>query len=213
MTDNVDPRTIVAQGYDQIADRHREWALQVRVDERNRYLQVLIDHAQRGMHLLDLGCGTGIPTTKRLAERYRVTGVDISVANVKQAAINVPRAQIICGDMSNLHFPPESFDAISAFYSLIHLPRNEMPQFLGRMTRWLRPNGLFVGCFTAYDLPEEYSPDWLGVPMYWSGYDSETNRELLRDAGLTVHSAIEESADEDGVDVTFLWVIAERRAM
>jgi ubiquinone/menaquinone biosynthesis C-methylase UbiE len=139
----------VAQGYDQIADRHREWALQVRVDERNRYLQVLIDHAQRGMHLLDLGCGTGVPTTRRLAERYRVTGVDISVANAKQAAINVPRAQIICGDMSNIHFPPESFDAISAFYSLIHLPRQEMPQFLSRMTRWLRPNGSAYRCTGA----------------------------------------------------------------
>jgi hypothetical protein len=49
--------------------------------------------------------------------------------------------------------------------------------------------------------------------MYWSGYDSERNRELLRDAGLTVHSAVEETQDEDGVAVTFLWVIAERPAL
>jgi hypothetical protein len=49
--------------------------------------------------------------------------------------------------------------------------------------------------------------------MYWSGYSSERNRELLREAGLTVHSAVEETKDEDGVAVTFLWFIAERRTL
>jgi cyclopropane fatty-acyl-phospholipid synthase-like methyltransferase len=164
------------------------------------------------MPLLDLGCGNGLPFTKQLAERYRVTAVDISPVQAKLAARNVPRAQVICGDMSNMHFPPESFDAISAFYSLIHLPREELGDFLVRMTRWLRPNGLFVGCFIAHDMPGDID-DWLGAPMYWSGYDSQRNRELLRAAGLTIHSAVEEHADEDGQDVVFLWVIAERTAV
>jgi cyclopropane fatty-acyl-phospholipid synthase-like methyltransferase len=153
-----------------------------------------------------------LPFTKQLAERYRVTAVDISPVQAKLAARNVPRAQVICGDMSNMHFPPESFDAISAFYSLIHLPREELGDFLVRMTRWLRPNGLFVGCFIAHDMPGDID-DWLGAPMYWSGYDSQHNRELLRAAGLTIHSAVEEHADEDGQDVVFLWVIAERTAV
>lgn len=211
MSDSYDPRKIVATGYDQISDRFQEWNVLQRPDERARYAQILLDHAQRGMRLLDLGCGPGMPTTKQLAERYRVTAVDISVINAKIAARNVPKAQIICADMTTLHFPPESFDAISAFYSLIHIPRDELGEFLGRMTRWLRPNGLFVGCLTAHDMPDGYVDDWLGAPMYWSGFDSQSNRDLLREAGLTVHTAIEETADEDGEEVTFLWVIAERR--
>ena len=210
MSDN--PRTIVAQGYNRIADRFQEWNAAQRIEERSRYVQILLDHAQRGMRLLDLGCGQGVPITKQLADRYRVTAVDMSIANAKSAASNVPKAQIICADMTTLQFPAESFDAISAFYSLIHVPREDLPEFLPRMTRWLRPNGLFVGCFTAYDIPGSVE-EWLGAPMYWSGYDSQHNRDLLRTAGLTVHSAIEETADEDGDDVTFLWVIAERRVM
>ncbi len=212
MSTPIDPRRIVANGYDKIALRFQEWGANLRIEERDRYIQVLLDHATRGMPLLDLGCGNGLPFTKQLAERYRVTAIDISPVQAKLAARNVPRAQVICADMSNMHFPPESFDAISAFYSLIHLPREELGEFLGRMTRWLRPNGLFVGCFTAHDMPGEYSDDWLGAPMYWSGYDSQHNRELLRAAGLTIHSAVEEHADEDGQDVVFLWVIAERTA-
>jgi SAM-dependent methyltransferase len=212
MSTPIDPRRIVANGYDKIALRFQEWGANLRIEERDRYIQVLLDHATRGMPLLDLGCGNGLPFTKQLAERYRVTAVDISPVQAKLAARNVPRAQVICGDMSNMHFPPESFDAISAFYSLIHLPREELGDFLGRMTRWLRPNGLFVGCFIAHDMPGDID-DWLGAPMYWSGYDSQRNRELLRAAGLTIHSAVEEHADEDGQDVVFLWVIAERTAV
>jgi SAM-dependent methyltransferase len=212
MSTPIDPRRIVANGYDKIAQRFQEWGANLRIEERDRYIQVLLDHATRGMPLLDLGCGNGLPFTKQLSERYRVTAVDISPVQAKLAARNVPRAQVICGDMSNMHFPPESFDAISAFYSLIHLPREELGDFLVRMTRWLRPNGLFVGCFIAHDMPGDID-DWLGAPMYWSGYDSQRNRELLRAAGLTIHSAVEEHADEDGQDVVFLWVIAERTAV
>lgn len=213
MTDTPTPRQIVARGYDQLTERYTTWATSQHDESRGRYMQVLLDHARGRMRLLDLGCGNGLTSTKRLAESYKVTAVDISPKNAKLAARAIPRAQIICADMTQLSFPPESFDAISAFYSLIHIPREDLADFFGRITRWLRPNGLFVGCLTAYDLPEEFSADWLGVPMYWSGYSSERNRELLREAGLTVHSAVEETKDEDGVAVTFLWFIAERRTL
>ncbi len=213
MTDSASPRQIVARGYERLTQRYTEWATSKNDESRGRYMQILLDHARGGMHLLDLGCGTGLTSTKRLAESYRVTAVDISPKSAKLAARAIPRAQVICADMTKLWFPPESFDAISAFYSLIHIPREDLPEFFVRMTRWLRPNGLFVGCLTAHDMPAEVSEDWLGVPMYWSGYDSDRNRALLRDAGLTVHSAVEETQDENGDAVTFLWVIAERRAL
>jgi hypothetical protein len=53
-------------------------------------------------------------------------------------------------------------------------------------------------------------PDWLGVPMYFSHFDGATNRRLVEDAGLRIISAREETADEDGVPVTFLWVVARK---
>ena len=47
--------------------------------------------------------------------------------------------------------------------------------------------------------------------MYWSHYDSATNRALIEQAGLHIISAREETAEEDGQPVTFLWVIAQKR--
>jgi len=42
--------------------------------------------------------------------------------------------------------------------------------------------------------------DWLGAPMYFSHYDAKTNIQLAR----------EETADEDGIPSTFLWVVARK---
>jgi hypothetical protein len=52
--------------------------------------------------------------------------------------------------------------------------------------------------------------DWLGAPMYWSSYDAATNRRLVEEAGLQLLSAREETAEEFGQPVTFLWIVAEK---
>jgi hypothetical protein len=46
--------------------------------------------------------------------------------------------------------------------------------------------------------------------MYWSHFDSQTNQRLIQDTGLQLLSATEEIAEEDGVPVTFLWVVAQK---
>jgi hypothetical protein len=48
------------------------------------------------------------------------------------------------------------------------------------------------------------------VPMYFSHFDGATNQRLVAEAGLRIISAREETADEDGAPVTFLWVVATK---
>ena len=38
----MDPKQIVAQEYDQIAEYHRQWAAQTRTEERQRYTNLLL---------------------------------------------------------------------------------------------------------------------------------------------------------------------------
>jgi hypothetical protein len=52
--------------------------------------------------------------------------------------------------------------------------------------------------------------DWLGAPMYWSGFDRATSTRLIAAAGLHLLRAEEETVEEFGVPITFLWVIAEK---
>jgi len=41
---------------------------------------------------------------------------------------------------------------------------------------------LFVATIGARDAESEFEPDWLGAPMYWSGYDEATEHGSVRDA-------------------------------
>jgi len=72
----VDPKQIVADGYDRIAERYLAGSQHVRADERERYTELILSALPAGAAVLELGCGTGLPTTKRLAERFQLTGVD-----------------------------------------------------------------------------------------------------------------------------------------
>jgi len=206
----MDPKQIVADGYDNIAEQHEEWAGNVRVEERAKYASVLLEKVSIGAEVLELGCGSGLPTTQRLAEKFSVTGVDISAKQVALAHQKVPTAKFIHSDMTKLDFPEGSFDAVAAFYSMIHVPRQEQAELLCKIASWLRPGGLLVTTMGAHSNEAYFNENFLGKPMYWSNFDSETNRRLVKEAGLNILSAIDETADEFEKPITFLWVVAQK---
>jgi SAM-dependent methyltransferase len=158
--------------------------------------------------VLDLGCATGELLTARLAQRFAVTGVDIAERQIALARRRVATATFVWADMTKVNFPPDSFDAVAAFYSLTHLPRDEVLPLLRAVRSWLRPGGLFVASLGAGDDPGTVEDAWLGVPMYFSGFDGAASRRLVEAAGFAIVSDREETADEDGQPTVFLWVVA-----
>lgn len=207
----TDPRkAVVAEGYDVIAERYLEWTGGAQV--RNHYLQQLYDLVPFGGQVLDLGCGAGVPVAKKLAERASVVGVDISAAQITLARQKVPEASFINADMMAVEFPPESFDGISAFFSLTHLPRDEHAAMLLRIATWLRPGGVFVASMGDTVSDDEIENDWLGAPMFFSHFDTATNGQIIRLAGLQpFHEKVVEHIEDERV-VRFLWVIARKNA-
>jgi SAM-dependent methyltransferase len=211
MAEPPDPRRIVAEGYDLIAESYAVWASdEIRDEVRPRYTAVLLESLPAGAAVLELGCGGGGLTTKQIAERFALTGVDISERQIELARQNVPRATFIHGDMTRLAFPPSSFDGVAAFYSFTHLPHEELPQVLGRITTWLRPQGVLVVTMSAGPDPGTVESNWLGAPMYFSGYSSEDGKHLVERACLKIVSAQEETIFEAGRPVVFLWVVAKK---
>jgi ubiquinone/menaquinone biosynthesis C-methylase UbiE len=205
-----DAKKIVALGYDRIAERYETWASHVRIEERQRYIGLLLKSLPAGSRVLELGCGSGVLVTKALAQRFQVTGIDISKHQIGLARRAVPSAQFICADMSSVEFAPASFDAVAAFYSIVHVPRAEHPELFCRVFRWLRPGGFLLATLGVGNKKVDYEPDWLGVPMYWSSFDAAGAREGIDSAGFRILVAKEETADEGGIPVTFLWVWARR---
>ena len=204
----MDPKRIVAEGYDAISERYLAWSGLRPSETRLRYLALALELIPAKCNVLELGCGAGIPMTAALAEGRTVTGVDISATQVEAARRNVPGATFIQADMTALDMEPASFDAVVAFYSLTHVPRDEQPDLLAHIRRWLRPGGLFVASMGADDAPGDVEAGWLGVDMYFSHFGAKANRRLVQKAGLVIDSAEVAVEPEDRHDARFLWVVA-----
>jgi SAM-dependent methyltransferase len=208
--DRFDPKGIVEAGYDRIAERYAQWTGDALQGPRARYVSLLFERLPEGAAVLELGCGTGVPTTRELVTRFAVTGVDNSARSITVARLRVPGAMLEKADITRLAYAPASFDAIIAFYVFSHVPREEHAPFLHEIAAWLRPGGLFVASMSVGDDPGGVEEDWLGVPMYFSAFDSTTNKRMVGEAGLRLLGADEITENEDGVDVTFLWIVAEK---
>src|SRR5918995_2074955 len=200
-----DPRDIVESGYDSIADRYAEATRTGRGPETffRSFLARVLELIPEGGTVLDLGCGAGLVTAD-LTTRSSVVGVDISAAQLGLARRNAPAAKLVRSDMVELAFAPGSFDAVVAFWTLIHVRREVHASLFERIHGWLKPGGLFAGTLGSGDNPAEHVPDFYGAPMYWSHFDGDRNRGLLREAGFDILQADE--IEDEGE--TPLWVIA-----
>lgn len=204
----MDPKAIVRQGYDKIAGEYARMAPQVKADDRDRYIQLLVEQLPRGASILELGCGSGDPVTRELAKRFAVVGVDISERLLEIARQNVPEATFLQADMAALDLPPGSFDAVAAFYSIPHLPREEQGALLRKIAGWLKPRGLLVASFGPGLPAEHVEENWMGVPMYFGSYDGEASKWLVQASGLEILSSSEHVTDVGGRPATYLWIVA-----
>ncbi len=204
-----EPRRIVESGYDSSAERYLEWSARIEDEPRMRLLAQLNDRLPDGARVLDLGCGAGVPCTAVLAERHDVLGVDLSAAQLELARRNVPGARFERGDMTRLSFPDGSFDAVTAFYSVLHVPREEHGALFARIACWLRPGGRFLAALGRGEA-NGVEAEWLGTPMFFSSNGSAENRRLLEAAGFTLEVDEPATLEEPEGPATFHWVLGRR---
>ena len=145
-------------------------------------------------------------------DRSQVTGVDASRAQLERARAAAPGATFVEADIATFERAPASVDAVTAFYSLTHLPRDDQASVIARIGTWLRSGGVFCATLGGGDTLDEVEPQWLGVPMFFAGFSPETNRRLLVDAGLTlVVDEVVDLQEPEGI-AAFHYVIARKPA-
>ena len=92
----------------------------------------------------DMGCGPGHVASYLQEHGVAVCGVDLSPAMVERARRLTPGIDFRQGDMMALDAPDETWAGIAAFYSIIHIPRDDMSRALGELRRVLRPGGSLI---------------------------------------------------------------------
>ncbi len=131
--------------------------------------------------------GAGIPVARFLVESgFSVVGIDFSEKMIRLARRNVPEATFVRKDMSQLDFADSSFDGLTAFYSIIHVPREKHSQLLRDFCRILKPDGIMLVTMGSdeWEATEIYSH--YGTEMFWSQYAPQKSLRLVKDAGFEV---------------------------
>jgi cyclopropane fatty-acyl-phospholipid synthase-like methyltransferase len=199
-------KKIVENGYDQVASQY------ARLEDgeswpRMRWLPKLLHQLPHGSSVLDLGCGSGDPADILIAQRHRITGVDISREQVERARRNVPSGTFLHADAASVRFPEASFDAVVSFYTFEHIPRAEHAALLASVHSWLRPGGFLLLSLETEDV-EGHLGEWLGVPMFFSSFGPEMVLRLIEDARFEILEIAVETQVEQSTEIPYLWVLA-----
>jgi ubiquinone/menaquinone biosynthesis C-methylase UbiE len=231
MTPSIDNHRIkedVKKAYDDIANKYLTWT-EPSHKVRLTYLHTLLQNLDSTNSpntkttqttILELGCGAGVPCTQLLASKpnFKITANDISESQIALAKQTLPDSvTLIQSDMMSLEFKNESFDAVLAMYSIIHLPRDEQITILQKIFGWLKPGGQILANFSEGEFDSSFDESWLGGEkgvMYWSGWGKEKMRGILADIGfaISVDEVVVDSEEVGGVehDVAFQWVLARK---
>jgi SAM-dependent methyltransferase len=163
--------------------------------------QWIIDRLAPGGRVLDIGCGTGVPTAGMLTESgIDVVGIDVSVEMVQLARRNVPSARFVAMDMLELDSSLGDFDAAVAFFSLLMLRRADIPLVLRRIRGALRPGGFLALSMVEGDL--DYAPvPFLGQQVSVTAYPRAELAEILTAEGLEVRYLDVEEFEPVAADV------------
>jgi cyclopropane fatty-acyl-phospholipid synthase-like methyltransferase len=206
----TDPRTrLVGEAYDAMAETWESWVKRIENDPRAEWRDELVARLPDGARVVELGCGNGTEETRVLAERFRLTGVDLSAEQLKRARERVPAADFLQADFTSVSFDEGSCDAVAAFYAFNHVPRDLLPELFARIHRWLVPRGLFLASLGAGDTPG-WTGEWLGATTFFSSFPPQTNSRLLREAGFDlIRDEVVEIKEPEG-PARFQWVLAQR---
>ena len=205
-----DPKRIVERGYDAIVDRFAEWQAEISDETRLRYVGELLELLPEEPAVLELGVGAGVESSRLLAARGLLTGIDLSREQLRRAGERLPDATLIHGDFTEADLPPASFDAVVSLYAFNNLPQPELGPLLRRIADWVRPGGWFLASLPSSDNPG-WRGEWLGVEMYFAGCEPRTNRLLAEEAGFEIARDELETMVEPEGEVRWHWLLARRR--
>ncbi|WP_329004385.1 class I SAM-dependent methyltransferase [Kribbella sp. NBC_00709] len=121
--------------------------------------------AGSGRTVLDVGCGPG-RTTGLLARRgLQVTGIDLSPGMIEVARRDHPDLDFRVGTMTALEFGDGSASGVVSWWSIIHLPRDVVPQAFAEFYRVLAPGGVLLMGFHVGEETTHKTSGYGGHPM------------------------------------------------
>lgn len=122
-------------------------------------------HAQGNGPVADVGCGPGRITAYLQGTGLDAFGVDLSPAMIDVARRDHPGLRFEVGSMTGLELADGSLTGLLAWFSLIHVPDDEVPTVIAEFFRVLRPGGTLLLGFHAGEGSKLKTEGYGGHPM------------------------------------------------
>ncbi|MCZ7429811.1 class I SAM-dependent methyltransferase [Micromonospora sp. WMMA1949] len=157
----------------------------------------------------DVGCGPGRITRHLRDLGLSAFGIDLSPAMIDLARRDHPGVRFEVGSMTRLDLTDECLTGLLSWFSLIHVPDDEVPAVLAGFHRVLRPGGVVLLGFHAGDGSRLKTQGYGGHPMRVYVHRRPPGRVAawLTDAGFTVEA---EMTHRPAPDVEGGFVFAHR---
>jgi cyclopropane fatty-acyl-phospholipid synthase-like methyltransferase len=165
--------------------------------KNDKYLEKLNAILSPKSHILDIGCGAGIPVDRFFVEKgHSVMGIDISEKQIELAKKNVPQGNFKVEDMSLMRDGEYSVDAVVSFYAIFHTKRETHEDILHKINSFLKKDGYLLITMGASEW-EGKEDDFFGGGMEWSHYGVKKNLELVKNANFEIiFSEVDTSGNE-----------------
>ncbi|RFC77816.1 class I SAM-dependent methyltransferase [Streptomyces sp. AcE210] len=121
--------------------------------------------AQGGGPVVDVGCGTGRITGHLRKLGLDAFGIDLSPGMIDVARRDQPGVRFDLGSMTDLTLADASVTGLVAWYSLIHIPDDDISSVLTHFRRVLRPGGPLLLSFHVGDGSKMKTEGYGGHPM------------------------------------------------
>ncbi|WCN81303.1 class I SAM-dependent DNA methyltransferase [Micromonospora sp. LH3U1] len=146
----------------------------------------------------DIGCGPGRITAYLKGLGVDAFGIDLSPAMIDIARRDHPELRFEVGSMTDLDLSDSSVAGILAWFSLIHVPDDEVPAVLAHFHRVLRPDGALLLAFHVGDEHRLKTEGYGGHPMnvYVHRRPPDRVAAWLSDAGFAVEARMLHSPDD-----------------
>lgn len=194
------------QVYNQIAEDYANV-----FSEPSEYIDEFLELVPTNGKILDVGCGNGVDCLYVKQKGFTVVGVDMSAKMLEIARSKAPGIEYRQEDMRNLQFHENEFDGIIASCSLIHIPKQDIPQTLKQFAGFLKQGGaiyiqLQSGTSEEVFVDEPFKPD---EKLFVNVISLDEIELLLHNTGFEiVHKHEIQSLKKEELDYTHLIVIA-----
>jgi SAM-dependent methyltransferase len=188
-------QTEVQSSYDQVAEEYaRQFSDEM---DKKPFDRKMLDWLAEKVNALgvicDLGCGPGQTAGYLHSRGVKVCGIDLSPEMIRLAKELNPDIPFQQGDMLALaSVSDDSYAAIAAFYSIIHIPRPLVISALRELKRALRPSGTLLLTFHIGQ-QTVHRDEFLGkeVSLDFHFFETEEIKDSLKTAGFELEEVIE----------------------